>query len=79
MTPASVKLIVLLVLANTLCGPTLGVGAYQWALNVNDLPAGIVLSVVAFTAYALLGMNVYEAACQALTTVSTAGFSRSRS
>lgn len=35
----------------------------------------VVLSVVAFTAYALLGMNVYEAACQALTTVSTAGFS----
>jgi drug/metabolite transporter (DMT)-like permease len=48
-TPASVKLIVLLVLANTLCGPTLGVGAYQWALNVNDLPAGIVLSVVALS------------------------------
>ena len=35
----------------------------------------LVLSVVAFTAYAVLGMNVYEAACQALTTVSTAGFS----
>ena len=48
-TPASVKLIVLLVLANTLCGPTLGVGAYQWALNVNDLPAGIVLSIVALS------------------------------
>ena len=35
----------------------------------------LVLSIVAFTAYALLGMNVYEAACQAMTTVSTAGFS----
>lgn len=35
----------------------------------------LVLSVVAFTAYALLGMNAYEAACQAMTSVSTAGFS----
>jgi drug/metabolite transporter (DMT)-like permease len=34
---------------NALCGPTLGVGAYQWALNVDDLPAGIVLSVVALS------------------------------
>ncbi|MDP7293174.1 MAG: DMT family transporter [Verrucomicrobiota bacterium] len=49
LTPASVKLIIGLIVANALCGPTLGVGAYQWALNVDDLPAGIVLSVVALS------------------------------
>jgi drug/metabolite transporter (DMT)-like permease len=38
-----------MIVLNALCGPTLGVGAYQWALNVNNLPAGIVLSVVALS------------------------------
>lgn len=49
LTPASLKWIVALIVFNALCGPTLGVGAYQWALNVDDLPAGIVLSVVALS------------------------------
>ena len=49
LTPASLKWIVVLIVFNALCGPTLGVGAYQWALNVDDLPAGIVLSVVALS------------------------------
>ena len=47
LTPATVKLVAALVVANALCGPTLGVGAYQWALT--GLPAGIVLSVVALS------------------------------
>ena len=47
LTPASLKWSVALIVFNALCGPTLGVGAYQWALNVNNLPAGIVLAVVA--------------------------------
>ena len=47
LTPASLKLIIGLIVANSLCGPTLGVGAYQWALS--GLPAGIVLSVVALS------------------------------
>jgi len=47
LTPATVKLVAALVVANALCGPTLGVGAYQWALN--GLPAGIVLSVIALS------------------------------
>ncbi|MDP7050404.1 MAG: DMT family transporter [Verrucomicrobiota bacterium] len=47
LTPATLKLIVALIIANTLCGPTLGVGAYQWALSSQ--PAGIVLSVVALS------------------------------
>ena len=47
LTPATVKLVAALVVANALCGPTLGVGAYQWALS--GLPAGIVLSVVALS------------------------------
>ena len=49
LTPASLKWIIALIVLNALCGPTLGVGAYQWALNVDDLPAGIVLSVVALS------------------------------
>ena len=49
LTPASLKWIVVLIAFNARCGPTLGVGAYQWALNVDDLPAGIVLSVVALS------------------------------
>ena len=49
LVPASLVVIVALIVANALCGPTLGVGAYQWALNVDDLPAGIVLSVVALS------------------------------
>ncbi|MFQ3168800.1 MAG: drug/metabolite transporter (DMT)-like permease [Limisphaerales bacterium] len=49
LTPASLKWIVALIVFNALCGPTLGVGAYQWALNVNNLPAGIVLAVVALS------------------------------
>ncbi|MEC9081048.1 MAG: EamA family transporter, partial [Verrucomicrobiota bacterium] len=49
LVPASLAVIVALIVANALCGPTLGVGAYQWALNVDDLPAGIVLSVVALS------------------------------
>lgn len=47
LTPATMKLLVALIVANTLCGPTLGVGAYQWALS--SLPSGIVLSVVALS------------------------------
>jgi drug/metabolite transporter (DMT)-like permease len=47
LTPATVKLVAALVVANALCGPTLGVGAYQSALN--GLPAGIVLSVIALS------------------------------
>jgi len=47
LTPATVKLVAALVVANALCGPTLGVGAYQWALS--SLPSGIVLSVVALS------------------------------
>jgi drug/metabolite transporter (DMT)-like permease len=47
LTPATVKLVAALVVANALCGPTLGVGAYQWALNGQ--PAGIVLSVIALS------------------------------
>ena len=47
LTPATVKLVAALIVANALCGPTLGVGAYQWALT--GLPAGIVLSVVALS------------------------------
>ncbi|MBC8245925.1 MAG: DMT family transporter [Verrucomicrobia bacterium] len=47
LTPVTMKLLVALILANTLCGPTLGVGAYQWALSSQ--PAGIVLSVVALS------------------------------
>jgi trk system potassium uptake protein TrkH len=35
----------------------------------------LVLTVAAFVAYAVLGMPLYEAGCQALTTISTAGFS----
>ncbi len=35
----------------------------------------LVLTISAFVAYAVLGMPIYEAGCQALTTVSTAGFS----
>ena len=35
----------------------------------------LVLTIAACAAYALLGMPLYEAACQALTTISTAGFS----
>ena len=35
----------------------------------------LVLTLGAFLAYALLGMSIYEAACQSLTTISTAGFS----
>jgi drug/metabolite transporter (DMT)-like permease len=49
LTPASVKWLIAMIVLNALCGPTLGVGAYQWALNVNNLPAGIVLSVVALS------------------------------
>ena len=45
--PVTMKLLVALIVANTLCGPTLGVGAYQWALS--SLPSGIVLSVVALS------------------------------
>ena len=45
--PASLKTVVVLVLINALCGPTLGVSAYQWALN--HWPAGIVLPIVALT------------------------------
>ncbi len=45
--PATVKRVAALVVANALCGPTLGVGAYQLALT--GLPAGIVLSVVALS------------------------------
>ena len=47
LTPVTMKLLVALIVANTLCGPTLGVGAYQWALS--SLPSGIVLSVVALS------------------------------
>ena len=47
LTPVTIKLLVALIVANTLCGPTLGVGAYQWALS--SLPSGIVLSVVALS------------------------------
>ena len=47
LTSASLKLIIGLIVANTLCGPALGVGAYQWALSSQ--PAGIVLSVVALS------------------------------
>jgi len=54
----SIKWIFLLVLANALCGPTLGVGAYQWALNVNDLPAGIVLSVVALSPLVIIPFSM---------------------
>ena len=43
----SFKTVVVLVLINALCGPTLGVSAYQWALN--HWPAGIVLPIVALT------------------------------
>jgi drug/metabolite transporter (DMT)-like permease len=49
LTPASVKWLIAMIVLNALCGPTLGVGAYQWALNVNNLPAGIVLSIVALS------------------------------
>ena len=49
LTPASVKWLIAMIILNALCGPTLGVGAYQWALNVDNLPAGIVLSVVALS------------------------------
>ena len=49
LTPASLKWIIALIVLNALCGPTLGVGANKWALNVDDLPAGIVLSVVALS------------------------------
>ena len=45
-------------MANALCGPTLGVGAYQWALNVNDLPAGIVLSVVALSPLVIIPFSM---------------------
>jgi drug/metabolite transporter (DMT)-like permease len=55
---ASIKWILILVLANALCGPTLGVGAYQWALNVNDLPAGIVLSVVALSPLVIIPFSM---------------------
>ena len=54
----SFKWILVLVLANALCGPTLGVGAYQWALNVNDLPAGIVLSVVALSPLVIIPFSM---------------------
>jgi len=47
LTSASLKLIIGLIVANTLCGPMLGVGAYQWALS--SLPSGIVLSVVSLS------------------------------
>ena len=47
LTPVTMKLLIALIVANTLCGPTLGVGAYQWALS--SLPSGIVLSVVALS------------------------------
>jgi len=47
LTPVTMKLLFALIIANTLCGPTLGVGAYQWALSSQ--PAGIVLSVVALS------------------------------
>lgn len=35
----------------------------------------LVLTLAAFGTYAVLGMSTYEAACQALTTIATAGFS----
>jgi len=56
--PAKVKWIVLLLLANALCGPTLGVGAYQWALNVDNLPSGIVLSVVALAPLVIIPFSM---------------------
>ena len=56
--PAKVKWILLLLLANALCGPTLGVGAYQWALNVDNLPSGIVLSVVALAPLVIIPFSM---------------------
>ena len=56
--PAKVKWIILLLLANALCGPTLGVGAYQWALNVDNLPSGIVLSVVALAPLVIIPFSM---------------------
>ncbi len=58
MMPAKVKWIILLLLANALCGPTVGVGAYQWALNVNNLPSGIVLSVVAMAPLVIIPFSM---------------------
>jgi drug/metabolite transporter (DMT)-like permease len=58
LSSASFKWIFFLVLVNALCGPTLGVGAYQWALNVNDLPAGIVLSVVALSPLVIIPFSI---------------------
>ena len=56
--PAKVKWIIILLLANALCGPTLGVGAYQWALNVDNLPSGIVLSVVALAPLVIIPFSM---------------------
>ena len=55
---AKPKWIILLLLANALCGPTLGVGAYQWALNVDNLPSGIVLSVVALAPLVIIPFSM---------------------
>ena len=55
---AKPKWIILLLLANALCGPTLGVGAYQWALNVDNLPSGIVLSMVALAPLVIIPFSM---------------------
>ena len=56
LTPVTMKLLVALIVANTLCGPTLGVGAYQWALS--SLPSGIVLSVVALSPLVIIPLEM---------------------
>jgi len=55
---ASVRFVIVLIVLNALCGPTLGVGAYQWALNVDNLPAGIVLSVIALSPLVIIPLSM---------------------
>ena len=47
----------LLVVANALCGPTLGVACYQWALATT--PSGIVLPIVATTPLVIIPLSFW--------------------
>jgi drug/metabolite transporter (DMT)-like permease len=55
---ANQRFVIMLIVLNALCGPTLGVGAYQWALNVDNLPAGIVLSVIALSPLVIIPLSM---------------------
>ncbi|WP_221032830.1 DMT family transporter [Actomonas aquatica] len=46
-----------LILANALCGPTLGVSCYQWALATT--PSGIVLPIVATTPLVIIPLSYW--------------------